>query len=166
MTKFWLIILRIICVIQIILAVFNSILSLIGLLMQTSFIYLFQAIAFAFIAALPVLVFQIMNQNFPDKIIAGKQRKYFNRIFLINFLLTTILFGFVFRDYEDAISIAKMIDKPVYRLNFGLFIGFLFSLVMLVFHFCILYGLFWLRSHINYNASRKQFDFENPNEKI
>lgn len=166
MLKFWLILLRIICIIQIILAVFNSVFSLIGLLMQGSFIYLLQSIAFAFIAALPVLAIQILGQNFPDKMIAGKQKRYFNRIFLINFLLITLLFAFVFRDYRDATSIAQMIDEPVYRLSFGFFIGLLFSLAMLVFHFCILYGLFWLRSHINYNAGRKQFDFEMQKEGI
>ena len=164
MIKFWLILLRVICVVQIILAVFNSILSLIGALFASSIIYFLQCIAFALIAALPVLVFKLLSQNFPDKMIAGKQRKYFNRIFLINFLLSSFLFGFVFLDYRQATSIAKLIDQPVYKLNFGFFINLLFSVCMLVFHFGILYGLYWLRSYINYNASRKQFDFEMQNE--
>src|SRR4030095_14031923 len=102
MTRFWLIMLRIICIIQILIAIFQCLSSLTGLLMGGGLMLLLHAIAFGFIASLPILTFTIFNDNYPDKLIEGRQKKYFNRIFLINFLLISFLFGFVFRDYRDA----------------------------------------------------------------
>ena len=87
MTRFWLIMLRIICIIQTLIAIVQCFTSLFGLLMGGGFMLLLQAIAFGFIAALPILTFTIYNRNFPDRRIEGSQKKYFNRIFIINFLL-------------------------------------------------------------------------------
>jgi hypothetical protein len=166
MTKFWLIILRIICIIQLIIASFECILSFIGLFTDGDLIYILQTTAFAFIAALPVFTFNIINNNFPDKFIAGKQKRNFNRIFLVNFLLITFLFGFIFRDYRQAKVTADLASISVFKLPGFFLFGFLISVIMLVFHFILLFGLFWLRSHINFNAGNKQFDFESPNEGV
>jgi hypothetical protein len=138
---------------------------LIGLL-GGEFVFLLQAIAFALMALLPIFTFILIGNNFPDKIIAGKRRKNFNRIFLVNFLLIAFLFGFFFKDLRNVRTLAKAFETPFYTLDIFYLGGLLISSIMLVFHFCILYGLYWLRSHINYNASRKQFDFEMQNENI
>ena len=158
--KFWLIILRIICGIQLVLAVFKSFTSLASLLTDGGFIYFLQAAAYAIIAILPVQVFIILSVNFPDKPIAGRQKKNFNRVFLINFLLIAFLFGFVFYDYRKDASLAAEagLVHPVFYINFCI------SIVMLVFHFIILYALFWLRNHVYKNAMQKQFDFEMQDE--
>jgi len=160
MTRFWLIMLRIICILQTLIAIIQCFTSLFGLLMGDSFMLLLQAIAFGFIAALPILTFTIYNNNYPDKLIEGRQKKYFNRIFLINFLLIAFLFGFVFRDYRDAILQSNSMGLGP---DLIFFIPFIFSCCILVFHFSILYGLYWLRRHINNNVNRKQFDFEDEN---
>ncbi|HEU5164350.1 MAG TPA: hypothetical protein VFU29_02350 [Chitinophagaceae bacterium] len=162
MTRFWLIILRIVCIIQILIAIFLCISSLFGVLMGSGIMSLLQAIAFGFIAALPILTIAVYNKNYPDKIIEGRQKKYFNRIFLINFLLIAFLFGFVFRDYRDAIVQSRSLGlgSGVYL---AFFIPFILSCCILIFHFSILYGLYCLRRQINNNGSRKQFDFEEEN---
>ena len=160
MTRFWLIILRIICIIQILIAISKCFVSLVGLI-GGEFIFLLQAIAFALIAALPVFTFIISNNNFPDKPIEGKLKKNFNRLFLINVLLISFLFGFVFKDYKQAMSLSDQVG----HLYFIFFIDLSISIAMLLFHFSILYGLYWLRSHINNNTSSKQFDFEVQDEK-
>ena len=165
MIRFWLILLRIVCIIQLVLAVFQCFFSLIGIL-SGQFVFLLQAIAFGLIALLPIFTFILIGNNFPDKIIAGKQRKNFNRIFLINFLLIAFLFGFFFQDLRSAQAIAKVAGTPVYKLDILFLGGLLISFTMLLFHFFILYGLYWLRRHINYNASRKQFDFEMQQENL
>ena len=165
MIRFWLILLRIICIIQLILAVFQCFFSLIGFL-SGQFVFLFQAIAFGLIALLPIFTIVLIGNNFPDKIVAGKQKKNFNRIFLVNFLLIAFLFGFFFKDLRHVQTIAKATATPLYQLHIFFLDGLLISFVMLVFHFFILYGLYWLRNHINYNASRKQFDFEMQNENV
>jgi len=160
MIRFWLVILRIICIIQILIAVFQCFASLVGFI-GGDFVFLLQAIAFALIAALPVFTFIIANNNFPDKPIEGKLKKNFNRLFLINILLISFLFGFVFRDYREG---ARLSNLPGFESGYLLFfIPFIFSCIVLIFHFSILYGLYWLRRHINNNTNRKQFDFENEN---
>ena len=162
MTRFWLLILRIICILQTLVAIVQCFTSLFGLLMGGGFMLLLQAIAFGFIAALPILTFTIYNNNYPDKLIEGRQKKYFNRIFLINFLLIAFLFGFVFRDYRDAILQSRSLglDTGPYLV---FFIPFIISCCTLIFHFSILYGLYWLRRQINNTISSKQFDFEDEN---
>ena len=160
MTRFWLIMLRIICIVQTLIAIVQCFTSLFGVLMG-SFIMLLQAIAFGFIAALPILTFTVYNNNYPNKLIEGRQKKNFNRIFLINFLLIAFLFGFVFRDYRDAILQSRSFISISDPLIF--FIPFIVSCCILIFHFSILYGLYWLRRQINNNVSRKQFDFEDEN---
>jgi len=160
MTRFWLIMLRIICIIQILIAISKCFISFVGLI-GGQFVFLLQAIAFALIAALAVFTFVISNNNFPDKPIEGKLKKNFNRLFLINVFLISLLFGFVFKDYKQAMSLSDEVG----HLYFIFFIDLSISLVMLLFHFSILYGLYWLRSQINNNtSSSKQFDFEKQDE--
>ena len=163
MIRFWLILLRIICIFQIILAVFHCFASLIGFF-SGQFVFLLQSIAFGLIALLPIFTVILISTNFPDRAIAGSQRKNFNRLFLINFLLIAFLFGFLFKDLRNVQAIANVMATSFYKLSIFYLGGLLISLLMLIFHFVILYGLYWLRSHINYNASRKQFDFEMQNE--
>jgi len=142
MTRFWLIVLRIICIIQLLIAIFQCLASLIGFI-GGEFIFLLQAIAFALIAALPVFTFAIINNNFPDQPIEGKQKRNFNRLFLINILLISFLFAFVFRDYKDGIRLSNLtgIGSGSFLIYF---ISFIFSCIELLFHFSILYGLYYI----------------------
>jgi hypothetical protein len=159
MTRFWLIILRIICIVQILIVIFKCLASLVGLV-RGEFVFLIQAIAFALITALPVFTFIISNNNFPDKPIVGKLKKNFNRLFLINVVLISFLFGFIFKDYKQVVSLSDKLGKP-----FSVFfIDFFISIITLLFHFAILYGLYWMRRHINNNVGSKQFDFELQDE--
>jgi len=168
MTRFWLIILRIVCIIQILIAVFQCLSSFAGLVLNGEFIFLLQSIAFAFIAILPIMTFNISNNYFPDKIIEGKPKKNFNRIFLINFLLLSFLFGFVFQNFKDYRNAVKLSHEFSVATKYGPPSSYLISVIifcaMLIFHFCILYGHYWMRRYINNNANRKQFDFEMQDE--
>ena len=161
MTRFWLIMLRIICIVQTLIAIVQCFTSLFGVLMG-SFIMLLQAIAFGFIAALPILTFTVYNNNYPDKLIEGRQKKNFNRIFLINFLLIAFLFGFVFRDYRDGILQSRTLGVGS-GFDLVFFIPFIISCCTLIFHFSILFGLYWLRRQINNTIGSRQFDFEDEN---
>ena len=161
MTRFWLIMLRIICILQTLMAIVQCFTSLFGVLMG-SFMMLLQAIAFGFIAALPILTFTVYNNNYPDKLIEGRQKKNFNRIFLINFLLIAFLFGFVFRDYRDGILQSRTLGVGS-GFDLVFFIPFIISCCTLIFHFSILFGLYWLRRQINNTIGSRQFDFEDEN---
>ena len=168
MTRFWLIILRIVCIAQILIAVFRCLSSFTGLVLEGEFIFLLQSIAFVFIAILPIITFNISNNFFPDKLIEGRKKKNFNRIFLINFLLIAFLFGFVFLDFKDYRNAVKLSHASsiaaIYSHRVSYLISFIISCAMLIFHFSILYGHYWMRRYINNNANRKQFDFEMQDE--
>jgi len=164
MTRFWLVMLRIVCIIQILIAVFQCLSSFTGLVLNGVFIFLLQSIAFALIAILPIITFNISNNYFPGRIIEGRQKKNFNRIFLINFLLISLLFGFVFQDFKDYRNSVRISHIFSGEANYLSSVSYLLSLIiscaMLIFHFSILYGHYWMRRYINNNANRKQFDFE------
>lgn len=167
MTRFWLIMLRIVCIVQILIAVFRSLSSFTGLVLEGEFIFLLQSIAFAFIAILPIITFNISNNFFPNKLIEGRKKKNFNRVFLINFLLISFLFGFVFQDFKDyrnSVKIAHIFSVAGnYRPLISYLISFIISCIMLIFHFSILYGHYWMRRYINNTVNSKQFDFEDEN---
>jgi hypothetical protein len=166
MIRFWLIILRVVCAIQLVITIYTSFFLFTVLVTDGGFTYFLQGIAFAFIAALPVRVFIVLGNNYPDKAIEGKARKNFNRVFLINVLLITFLLAFVIRDYREAVRLSNVLSvgaAPPSRLSY--YYDFITSLSMLIIHLCILYSLFWLRKQINLNVNKKQFDFEMQNEK-
>jgi hypothetical protein len=164
MTRFWLIILRIICITQLIAAIYRGFVSLIGLIQDGHFIYLLQAIAFAIIAALPARVFIIFSNNYPEKPIEGKQKRNFNRLFLINVLLVSFLFGFVFYDYQEVFYIPGEVFSIGGLYQPISYFDLILSILMLILHLAILYGLFWLRTTINMNANNRDFDFEMQDE--
>ena len=166
MTRVWLIILRVICAIQLVITIYTSFFLLTVLATGGGFTYFLQAVAFAFIAALPVRVFLVLRNNYPDNVIEGKEKRNFNRVFLINVLLITFLLGFVIRDYREAVRLSKIltVGAPPSRLTY--YYDFITSLSMLIIHLCILYALFWLRKQINLNVNNKQFDFEMQSKKV
>ena len=166
MTTFWLILFRIICGTQLILAVFQSFMSLIGLLSESRMIYLFQALAFVFIALLPILALIILSVNYPDKPFTETRRKNFNRLFIINFILISFLSGFVVRDYKAARMDAQITDFESSSFDHLFDINFLASVTMMLFHLVTLYGLVWLRRKIGKNTGTKQFDFEMNHENV
>lgn len=167
MTRFWLIIMRIICAIQLVITIYSSFFSLAALFTEGEFSFFFQAIAFALMAALPIRVFMIFGNNYPNKMLEGKEKRNFNRVFLVNVLLISFLLAFVIRDYREAMRLSKIfVPGGPHQSTLSHYYDFIISLSMLIIHLCILYSLFWLRKQITLNASNKQFDFEMQDENI
>jgi hypothetical protein len=116
---------------------------------------------------LPIRVFIVLSNNYPDKPLQPKEKKNFNRVFLVNVLLISFLLAFVIYDYREAVRLSKIFVIGAPRPSrFEYYYDFFTSLSMLVIHLCILYSLFWLRKQININVNNKQFDFEMEEEKI
>ena len=161
MTRFWLIILRIVCGIQLVITAYSSIFAFISLFIGGGLMELVHAVAFALIAALTVRAFMILGNNYPDKPIEGRSKKNFNRLFLINILLISYLLAYVIRDFRSGMD--NLNENNIFIFFLLSFIG---SLSMLIIHLCILYSLFWLRKQITINASHKDFEFENKDENV
>jgi hypothetical protein len=107
-----------------------------------------------------ILAINILNINYPDVPVTGKQKTNFNRLFLLNFLFLVFLFGTIFAEYRELNDIATFTGKHFFDLPFQFYL-FLFSdTVILIFQFIILYGLYELRRELNFNFMKKEFDFE------
>lgn len=154
---------RIVCIIQLLAASIFSIISLINFFRVFEIGELLRAFLFVSIFFLAILAINILNTNYPDIPVTGKQKTNFNRIFLVNFLFLVFLFGIIFAEYRELALLATLMSRQVIRLPFQVFLPVLISLVMLVFQLIILYGLYVLRRELYMNFMKKQFEFEkNP----
>ena len=109
---------------------------------------------------LTILAIHLLNNNYPDVPVTGKQKANFNRLFLINFLFLAFLFGIVFAEYREVQSWSELIDKSFFDLPFEMYIGLLSSTGILILQLTILYGLYELRRELYTNFMKKEFEFE------
>jgi hypothetical protein len=129
--------------------------------MGGGFMLLLQAIAFGFIAALPILTFTIYNRNFRQAH-RRKSEKVFQPHFSYKFFIDRFFIWISLQRLPGCNSSIKIIGFRIGDLP-GLFHSIHYILLRTYFHFSILYGLYWLRREINNNTSSKQFDFEEEN---
>ena len=115
---------------------------------------------FLFIFLLTILAINILNNNYPNVPITGRQKTNFNRLFLINFLFLVFLFAMIFAEYRALNELAKFINRPLFKLPFEVFISVISAVVTLIFQLIILYGLYQLRRELYFNFIKKEFDFE------
>lgn len=152
---------RIICFLQVLLTVFYSITSCIKLFQYNDrFYYFFESLAFGLMLWLAVLAMNLLNNNYPDKPVAGSEKTMFNWLFLLNFVLLTFLFGLFFAELSRLKDISQLFNRRVFRLSFTIFLPVLFSFITLLFQLVILYGLYSLRRLLYFNFSKKEFEFE------
>lgn len=160
MKKFRHISFRLVCVAQVILTTWFGIISLLNLFQTGAFIYLLQAVCYFFICWLPVFALSLFSNNYPDKPVVGSQKKIFNRLFILNFLLTSFLFAFVFQEYRSLSAIAYLTGLSFFEVFPEIFVEFVVYIGMLIFHLLILYGLYQLRISLADNFTEKKFEFE------
>ena len=152
--------LRVISFFQMLITAFFCITSFISIFQTGAIYFLFQTFAFVLISSLAILFLNILNNNYPDKPIAGRQKSLFNWLFLLNFLLIAFLFGLIFAEYGQLNSIADLLSRSVFALPFDLLMFLIAYAVLLVFQFIILYGLYSVRRLIYRNFINKKFEFE------
>ena len=152
--------LGLLCILQMLSTAFFSISSFIGFFQYGGIVFLFQSIAFALMSWLSILAINILNYNYPDKPIAGSQKKIFNWLFLLNFLLIAFLFGLVFSEYGRLQAMARLANQSVFSMPAEWMVSLLINFIMLIFQFTILYALYSLRRLIYRNFTGHQFEFE------
>jgi len=151
---------RVICIVQMLAASVFAITSLINFFRWGGLGEILRVILFVSIFLLTILALNIINNNYPDVPITGRQKTNFNRLFLLNFLFLVFLFGIIFSEFRELRALAELINRPIFVLPFEMFIPGLVSLVMLIFQFIILYGLYELRRELYLNFTKKEFEFE------
>jgi hypothetical protein len=151
---------RIVCVLQMTLAALILFSTLFDFFRYASFGDVFKLLLFLLIMLLSIFAVNTLNNNYPETPITGRQKKNFNRLFLVNFLFLAVLFGLLFAEYRQVSGLATLFDKPILSLPFKFYILLLGYLASLIFQFVILYGLYELRRILYMNFRKKKFDFE------
>jgi hypothetical protein len=135
--------------------------SLIDFFNSPGFSDIARLLLFLLVMLLAIFAVNTLNTNYPDTPVAGRQKKLFNRLFLLNFIFLAFLFGFVFAELRFVNSFASLTGKPFYRLPFIILMTAITYGVILIFQFIILYGLYNLRRLLYANFMKRKFEFEN-----
>src|SRR5688572_30745398 len=152
---------KFVCFLQMLATVYFTITSLFSLLQSGDIYYLFETIAFGLMSALSMLALNILSSNYPDKVIEGRQKRIFNWLFLLNFLLIAFLFGLFFAEYGQLKSFSRLFGRFIFILPFRLLLPLIAVVTLLIFQFVILYGLYELRRLLFKNFFvNKKFEFE------
>jgi hypothetical protein len=151
---------RIVCILQMLGSSAFAIMAIIHFLETNSFSAFISVLLFLLIFLQTILAINILNNNYPDVPVTGKQKTNFNRLFLFNFLFLVFLFGTIFAEYRELNEIATLTGKQFFNLPFQFYLSILSDFVILIFQLIILYGLYELRRELYFNFMKKKFDFE------
>jgi hypothetical protein len=152
---------QICCCLQLLLTGLYAVFSFFGMFEKDQPVpFLIRTVAFCFLFWLPAFGLSTFNRLYPDQPVTGKSKKLFNRLFIINFLLSAFLFGLVFSELGSLSDLSRRLYMSRTELPFAIYIQLISYLLMIVFHFLILYGLYSLRLLLNYNFRKKKFEFE------
>jgi hypothetical protein len=151
---------RIICILQMTLTAFILLTSLFNTFQYPGFSNIARLMLFLLILLLSIFAVNTLNNNYPDTPVAGKQKKTFNKLFLLNFLFLAVLFGFVIAAFREVNQIAVLLQRSIFELPFGMLISMIVYTITLLFQFIILYGLYTLRRVLYINFMKRRFEFE------
>lgn len=152
---------RTICIVQLLLASFRIMEALFHLFRYASFRSFAALFLFTGIMLLCVLGINLVSNNWPDEPVDGRQKKNFNRLYLVNFFSLSFLVGFIVAEYRSLHDLSLAAGKPLTEFPFSLFIMLILYLTVLVFQLVILYSLYRLRLELYSNFRIRKFEFEN-----
>jgi len=150
----------VICLLQMLAAAFFTIMAVIHFFGEGGFSAFIRILLFLLIFLLAVLGVNILTNNYPDVPVTGRQKTNFNRLFLLNFLFLSFLFGVIFSEYRQLSEITTLTGRAALQLPVEFFIYLIIYLIMLVFQLILLYGLYILRRELYVNFMSKEFEFE------
>jgi hypothetical protein len=152
---------RLVCLLQMLATTFFTFTSLISLFNTGKGYYFLETLFFVLMVALSIFALNLVNTNYPDKPVAGKQKNVFNWLFLVNFFLLVFLFGLFFAEYRSLGLLRSIRGGSLFSLPFRFLVPLLTKIAVLIFQLIILYGLFNLRRELYRNFFvNKQFEFE------
>lgn len=150
---------RAICILQLILVALELMISIARIFYgKNILVSLLETFTYAIMLIFLYTGFSLLNDNYPDTPLTQKQKRNFNLLFLINFLLIAVLFGELVSEWRSTVPFMTMVktDMTGY-LMIGLFL--LFAILIFVFHLIFLGGMYQLRRTLYLN-SNKAYDSE------
>ncbi|MBO9200894.1 MULTISPECIES: hypothetical protein [Niastella] len=145
---------RTICIVQLILVAFKAMLSLRVLFSQANaLVGIINIIAYALVFIFVYHGLSMLNYNYPDVPLSPKQKRWFNILFLINFILIAFLFAQIVNNWW---MIQFVFDMGTFNASKAawLYGTALFSISWFIFiiHFVFLTGMYKLRRLIYENT--------------
>lgn len=156
---------RAICIVQLILVAFKGMLSFSELFYKKHILLSFiDATAYAFVFLFVYQGLSMLNYNYPDIPLSTKQKRSFNILYLVNFLLIAFLFAQVVNSWTLLPILFHFANWSNYYW-FSLAIFVLFSWLIFILHLAFLVGMFRLRRLIYQNTISTWYQqFEKRNE--
>lgn len=151
---------RIICIVQLILIAFKGMFAVSELFYNRNVLVPFINItAYTMVFLFVYHGLSMLNYNYPDVPLSVKQKRSFNILYLINFILISFLFAQVIntRWITHYVLNADFIKKYWFWLTVQL----AFPWFIFIIHLVVLVGMFWLRRTIYQNTINtwyEQFD--------
>lgn len=153
---------RIICVLQTVLTAAAFLFAMINLRFG-SVTSLTRLLIYGLALSLAINGMNILHRNYPDTKIEGSQKSWFNRIYLINVIGVAFLFAFLFADIRLLQDFKKQFGQYTDYVPVGYYWSISLHVLLLLFQFYILYGLYGLRMELFMNSRKEQFEFESGN---
>lgn len=151
---------RIICIVQLLAASVNALEKIFYVFINFSFSNIAGLLLFIAIMLLCILGINLVNNNYPEEPVEGRQKKTFNRLFLLNFILLTFLFGFIIAEIHSLNQFAGNLGTTFFGIPFSLLLMLLVYIAMLILQLIILYRLYQLRLELYSNFMKRKFEFE------
>lgn len=154
---------RSVCIVQLILVAFKAMMSFGQVLFRgNALVGLINVVAYALVFVFVYHGLSMLNYNYPDVPLSQKQKRWFNILYIINFILIAFLFAQVVNSWW---MLKFVFDTETYqgfkRYWFTITAHLLFSWVIFIIHFVFLAGMFRLRRFIHENTINtwyEQFD--------
>ncbi len=154
---------RILCIIQMVLVAFEMMLSVSGIFFRTKLIYpITETLAYAVMFFFVYMGLSMLNYNYPDTPLTAKQKRNFNWLFLVNFLLIAYLFAQVIVEWRRVIPWISLIEGRTID-YISVLTTLLLTMLVFVLHVIFLGGMYTLRRVIYQNTMDgwyRQFDEE------
>ncbi len=151
---------RAICIVQMIAAAVYLLDTLFNFFRYASWSGVVSLAIFTAMLLLTILAVNLVNNNYPDEPVEGRQKKSFNRLFMVNFLFLTFLFGFIIAEFRSLNKLADTTNQNLSSLPPNIFIMVVVYIIMLIFQLVILYGLYKIRLELYSNFTKRKFEFE------
>lgn len=154
---------RFFCIIQMVLVALQLMLGVSGMFYRKQLIFpITEAIAYGIIFIFVYMGLSLLNYNYPDVPLTPKQRRNFNWLFIINFLLVAYVFGQFLSEWRVVVPWLMLVEGSL--ANYLSLIAMLVTDgVIFILHLVFLGGMYQLRRVIYQNTMNKwysQFDEE------
>lgn len=149
------------CILQLIMVLYSLVMHAIRLFnSNNTWGDLIGVISYALVFLFLCQGLSILNDNYPDTPLTVSQKRRFNLLFLINFILIAFLFAKTVNMWR-IIPFINMASIMKSNLFFNLLFFIFQSIVVFIFHLLFLYGMYRLRQLIYQNTVAgwyQQFD--------